>query len=93
MSLGIFSYLSHLDNLYISDNQLETIHDETLNGFNLLKYLDLKNNILKTLTRAIFAPLSHLETLILTYNQIETITNDTFAYLNKLKCLYLGKTD
>ena len=71
---GVFSSVDgQLGKLRIG-RTLRTIPDEIFHGLDQLRSLDLSDNLLKTVSRAMFAPMAHLETLILSGNQIETIT-------------------
>ena len=67
--------------------KLRTISDETFDGLDQLRRLDLSYNLLKTVNRAMFAPLSHLEALSLRGNQIEAINDDNFDYLSQLRSI------
>ena len=83
---------AELKELQFDQNGMLTILDDAFDGLNQLKYLELSETSLNTLTRAMFAPLSHLDTLILVDNQIEAITDDLFGDLSQLTYLYLTNT-
>ena len=53
----MFNHLPRLEKLYLKINRLDEIRDDTFDVLTQLKYLDISNNILKAVSRAMF---SHL---------------------------------
>ncbi|KAG8433249.1 hypothetical protein GDO86_017508 [Hymenochirus boettgeri] len=77
-------------NLYVFENGISSIDENSFSGLNGLKLLDLSHNQLSSLPGGVFRSLSNLSNLDLTSNQITEISVDTFQGLTKLERLYLN---
>ncbi|XP_064625264.1 toll-like receptor 6 [Lineus longissimus] len=82
---------SSLTSLEISTSNLEGIHTSTLQHLTMLKYLNLKNNHIKTLEPDIFkSSRSTLEILDLSNNDIKILDQNIFSALEVLEHLDLS---
>lgn len=77
--------------IYLSMNRIEEISDLAFHGLeNSLEYLDLENNNLYSVPKALFI-LNNLKYLYISSNKIQTIENDSFSgFSSSLKFLSLS---
>ncbi|XP_070212275.1 protein slit-like isoform X2 [Littorina saxatilis] len=75
--------------LYLDDNKISRIPEETIGVLTNLKRLDLSHNKLVTLPEKIFANLTQLNTLILSYNNLQCTAATSFFGLKELRILSL----
>ena len=81
-------YLEYLKGLYLGENQIETI-DGSFNDLVKLEALDLRRNLIKTISNDSFKDLISLSSLMLGMNRIELIEEEAFRNLSNLKTLDL----
>ena len=87
----IFNGLSSLEELYLNDNKITSMHTDTFKNLSNLKVLDLSNNHLDLNNLSnVFQGLVKLENLNLNNNGITIIKNGPFKDLHELKNLYLS---
>lgn len=81
-----FSGLSQLTRLYLSENQIQSIHPDAFIDLKDLEILRLNNNKLKTLDDQVFKAQTKLNELYIDSNGIETIGNSltTLTSLERL---------
>ena len=87
-----FTYLTALEYLVLSDNQIETIDLNAFIGLKSLYHLNISNNKLKYLqinNQSLFRHLNNLQDLILNSNLIEYIKWNDFSGLTRLVYLNL----
>ncbi|XP_026053899.1 vasorin-like [Carassius auratus] len=80
---------SSTKNLYIFQNNINTLQQQDFTELGELRMLDLSQNALSEIPDAVFSPLSSLHNLDLSSNQITHISKDSFAGLVNLERLYL----
>ncbi|XP_037328231.2 toll-like receptor 3 [Pungitius pungitius] len=93
---GAFSWLSRLQTLILTDNNIKHLTNKTFRGLNSLKTLQLTKAMVKSRPVPIiedfsFQPLSTLEILILHGTAVHEITEHTFAGLTSLRELDLSR--
>lgn len=76
-------------NLYVFENGIRSLSEDSFAGLPALQLLDLSQNELSGLPRNVFQPLGGLSNLDLSSNQLHEITNETFHGLRLLERLYL----
>ena len=81
-----FSVLTHL---YLCENGIGQIPDNTFKGLKQLEFLDLQKNKIFSLQFSWFNHLKNLETLDLSYNMISTWIPEDFLWQKKLNWLVL----
>ena len=81
-----FSVLTHL---YLCENGIGQIPDNTFKGLTQLEFLDLQKNKILSIQFSWFNHLKNLETLDLSYNVISTWLPEDFLWQKKLKWLVL----
>ncbi|NXB28207.1 VASN protein, partial [Eulacestoma nigropectus] len=77
--------------LYIFENGITTLSEDSFAGLPALQLLDLSQNKITSIQRNIFQPLTELVNLDLSSNQLQEITNETFHGLRLLERLYLQR--
>ncbi|KAM3864771.1 toll-like receptor 3 [Diretmus argenteus] len=89
---GSFQWLSQLEILFLSDNNIKHLTKATFQGLRSLKKLNLRKALVKSRTSATpiiddfsFQPLVALESLILEHTAIREITEHTFTGLTSLQ--------
>ncbi|KAM8880205.1 toll-like receptor 3 isoform 2-T2 [Spinachia spinachia] len=92
---GAFRWLSRLQTLILTENNIKHLTSETFQGLNSLKTLQLTKALVKSHPMPIiedfsFQPLSTLEILIMQRTAIHEITEHTFAGLTSLRELDLS---
>ncbi|XP_042294443.1 vasorin [Sceloporus undulatus] len=75
--------------LYLFENGIQTLSEESFVGLPALQLLDLSQNQLSGLPRGVFQPLATLSNLDLSSNQLQEVTNESFHGLRLLERLYL----
>lgn len=86
---GITKTFTSLLALYMNDGVLSEIHQNDLQPFPQLRYLDLFENLLEVIEVDLFKFNEHLEVVWLSNNRIEHIAPTVFDHLSKLSHLYL----
>ncbi|KAK2186389.1 hypothetical protein NP493_202g03045 [Ridgeia piscesae] len=81
--------MTRLRALYLDNNQLVALLNDTFSGLGALTGLYLRNNRLTTLSPAMFSKLKRLQHLYLGGNRLVTIPDDTFTALSNLWLLNL----
>lgn len=84
---GIFSHLSCLENLDLSENNINEIRKDAFKGLENLKILNLNYNDMEEFRPGVFAHLKQLEMLDCAENQLKSLVNGVFSpliCLNKL---------
>nr|XP_033770814.1 vasorin [Geotrypetes seraphini] len=76
-------------NLYLFENGITTLDEDSFLDIPGLKLLDLSHNKITSLQKNIFQPVSNLSNLDLSSNWLQEITNETFYGLHLLERLYL----
>ena len=91
---GAFSDLSDtLEHLYLNDNELKTLPEDSFDGLGQLMALYLGKNNLKTLPDDIFNDLPHLRLLFLGSNGLKTLKTAWFRHLTNLQYIDLRKNE
>ncbi|XP_061455805.1 vasorin [Rhineura floridana] len=78
-------------NLYMFENGIRSLSEESFAGLPALQLLDLSQNLVSSLPRNVFQPLRGLRNLDLSSNQLREITNESFHGLRLLERLYLER--
>lgn len=86
-------FLSDLERVDLSCNELEGMSQRLFGNTTNLKVLDLSNNRLQQILKSNFFNLVNVERLLLAHNNVSDIENDTFAYLPNLQYLDLAYND
>lgn len=86
----LFSDLSNLKELSLSNNSLKKIDSKTFKGLKNLETLKLDKNEIKEIDGNSFSDLSNLKELDLESNKLERIYANTFIGLSELKRLHLN---
>lgn len=79
----------HLDELYLTGNNISTLEEGALNNLPLLRVLYLTRNYIKEIPDNFFKNLS-IETLGFDGNQIDFLSSSAFAGTSKMKWIYAG---
>lgn len=82
--------LLNVKQLWLNDNKLREIDENTFKDLNLLEELYLFNNLIEEIEPGIFDGLSNLKQLRLYKNKLRKIEADTFKELNLVEKLYLS---
>ncbi|NWS98649.1 VASN protein, partial [Mionectes macconnelli] len=77
--------------LYVFENGITTLSEDSFAGLPALQLLDLSQNKITSIQKNIFQPLTELVNLDLSSNQLQEITNETFHGLRLLERLYLQR--
>ncbi|XP_034988087.1 vasorin [Zootoca vivipara] len=78
-------------NLYIFDNDIRSLGEDSFAGLPALQLLDLSQNLISSLPKNVFRPLAGLRNLDLSSNQLREVTNESFHGLRLLERLYLER--
>ncbi|XP_054849344.1 vasorin [Eublepharis macularius] len=78
-------------NLYVFENGIHSLHENSFTGLPALQLLDLSQNQISSLPRNVFQPLTSLSNLDLSSNQLHEISNESFHGLRFLERLYLDR--
>lgn len=79
-----------LEQLYLNNSKVMSLHNRTFNGVPSLKVLHIENNHLEELRGYEFDQLTNLNELHLDHNVIASVGNSTFNALKSLEVLTLG---
>lgn len=90
LSSHMFIGKRKLEQLYLNDSKITSLHNRTFNGVPSLKVLHLENNQIEELRGFEFDQLKNLNELYLSENAISHIGNNTFGSLKKLEVLSLN---
>lgn len=91
--MGVFSDLSSLILLDLSDNEIGSLTYEMFLGLSSLEELILSGNQLSNLPAGVFSHVSSLEILDLSDNELESPVNDFYSRLSLLEELDLSGND
>lgn len=86
---GVFMGLSSLQYLYLQDNNLLAIHEDTFLDLANLAVLHLHNNKIKTVSDYMFRGLLSLDSLLLHQNRVSVVHRQAFHDLGRLATLFL----
>ncbi|KAM9743981.1 reticulon-4 receptor [Menidia menidia] len=89
LPVGVFRGMFSLQYLYLQDNYILTLHDDTFLDLANLTYLYLHNNKIKIVTNNMFRGLVNLDRLLLHQNHVIYVQPRAFDDLGKLKSLFL----
>lgn len=90
LSSHMFIGKKKLEQLYLNNSKITSLHNRTFNGVPSLKVLHLENNQINELRGFEFDQLKNLNELYLSENAIGPVGNNTFNALKKLEVLALG---
>uniref|UniRef100_A0A8C3NB00 Uncharacterized protein n=1 Tax=Geospiza parvula TaxID=87175 RepID=A0A8C3NB00_GEOPR len=79
----------NLTELYLNDNNITVLNNNSFYNLKNLITLDISNNCISTVHKAAFAGLNQLSVLNLSYNMIVQLDSDTFTSLESLRVLNL----
>lgn len=82
--------LINLQRIYLSQNRITTIDENTFKGLSNLVELDLSGNLLDTIPTATFVDCPSLMRLTLSYNPISVLKRGSFTHLTFLHSLELS---
>ncbi|NXI71824.1 LRC19 protein, partial [Anseranas semipalmata] len=85
----ILSRLSNLTELYLNENMITVLCNNSFYSLTKLIILDISNNNINTVHQAAFAGLNQLSVLNLSYNRITQLDSDVFSSLKSLRVLNL----
>ncbi|NXG62351.1 LRC19 protein, partial [Hemiprocne comata] len=85
----ILQSLINLTELYINENMIAVLYNNSFYNLTKLLILDISNNCIRTVHKAAFAGLNHLSVLNLSYNMISQLDSDVFTSLKSLTVLNL----
>ncbi|XP_055915269.1 peroxidasin [Eupeodes corollae] len=86
---NVFAGLSQVHTIFLSENEIGFIKDDSLSGLVALKYLYLNNNRIGQIAPGSFKGLDFLEGLFLENNDIWELEPSTFDDLSRLTRLFL----
>ncbi|NWX37081.1 LRC19 protein, partial [Notiomystis cincta] len=86
---GILRHFINLTELYLNENNITVLHNNSFYNLKNLITLDISNNCISTVHKAAFAGLNQLSVLNLSYNMIAHLDSDTFTSLENLTVLNL----
>lgn len=90
MRQGVFSWLTDVTTIDVSQNRVNQIHINAFDGLEgCLKMLNLSHNLLGEVYSYTFASLTSLEVLDLSHNHIGVLGYGSFGGLPNLKALFL----
>lgn len=78
-------------NLYLFENGIRSLSEDSFVGLPALHLLDLSQNELSSLPHKVFQPLPELRNLDLSSNQLREIPHESFQGLRQLERLYLHR--
>lgn len=93
ISRDVFVNLPSMKNLYLNENNINTLHDKAFKHLTSLKELDLSNNQIKVITADSFHGLTSLISLNLRGNLIAMIGDRTFIEMPSLTELELDQNE
>ena len=79
-----------LESLYLGNNKLTVLSQDSFSGLIKLKTLDLSFNNISTIYGGTFTQLNLLQTLYMAHNSIQSLSDDIFSGLHNLLTLYLN---
>ncbi|NXX74100.1 LRC19 protein, partial [Urocolius indicus] len=79
----------NLTELYVSENAIAVLYNNSFCNLTKLVILDISNNHISTVHKAAFAGLNQLSVLNLSYNMISQLDSDVFTSLKSLTVLNL----
>ncbi|NXI93905.1 LRC19 protein, partial [Psophia crepitans] len=79
----------NLTELYLNENRITVLHNNSFCNLTKLVILDISNNYISTVHKAAFAGLNQLSVLNLSYNSITQLDSDVFSSLKSLTVLNL----
>ncbi|KAM6035571.1 leucine-rich repeat-containing protein 19 isoform 2-T2 [Theristicus caerulescens] len=79
----------NLTELYLNENMITVLHNNSFCNLTKLIILDISNNHISTVHKAAFAGLNQLSVLNLSYNKITQLDSDVFTSLKSLTVLNL----
>ncbi|XP_053910202.1 leucine-rich repeat-containing protein 19 isoform X2 [Cuculus canorus] len=79
----------NLTELYLSENMITVLYNNSFCNLTKLVILDISNNQVSTVHKAAFAGLNQLSVLNLSYNMITQLDSDVFSFLKSLAVLNL----
>ncbi|XP_009464469.1 PREDICTED: leucine-rich repeat-containing protein 19 [Nipponia nippon] len=79
----------NLTELYLNENMITVLHNNSFYNLTKLVILDISNNHISTVHKAAFAGLNQLSMLNLSYNMITQLDSDVFTSLKSLTILNL----
>ncbi|NWT35433.1 LRC19 protein, partial [Cardinalis cardinalis] len=85
----ILGHFINLTELYLNDNNISVLNNNSFYNLKNLITLDISNNCISTVHKAAFAGLNQLSVLNLSYNMIVQLDSDTFTSLGSLRVLNL----
>ncbi|XP_051499659.1 leucine-rich repeat-containing protein 19 [Apus apus] len=85
----ILQSLINLTELYINENLITILYNNSFYNLTKLLLLDISNNQIRTVHKAAFAGLNKLSVLNLSYNKISQLDSDVFMSLKSLTILNL----
>ncbi|NWY33357.1 LRC19 protein, partial [Pheucticus melanocephalus] len=85
----ILGHFINLTELYLNDNNITVLNNNSFYKLKNLIILDISNNCISTVHKAAFAGLNQLSVLNLSYNMIAQLDSDTFTSLESLRVLNL----
>ncbi|NXP93752.1 LRC19 protein, partial [Passerina amoena] len=85
----ILGHFINLTELYLNDNNITVLNNNSFYNLKNLITLDISNNCISTVHKAAFAGLNQLSVLNLSYNMIVQLDSDTFTSLESLRVLNL----
>lgn len=86
----LFENRVFLENLYLSDNNIEVLADSLFSPLTNLKVLDLAHNNISSIPKTIFKDLERLEELLIGSNKLVDLPPLIFEGLNQLRVLSLS---
>lgn len=87
---GVFSCLTNLTELRLSNNKLSVINNSSFEGLFLLDYLDLRSNTITDINVDVFDHLMCVRKINLDHNKIQRIDKGFAKSLNLLRYLHLS---
>ncbi|NXI45159.1 LRC19 protein, partial [Galbula dea] len=86
---GILQSFINLTELYLNENMITVLYNNSFCNLTKLSILDISNNHISTVHKAAFAGLNQLSVLNLSYNMITQLDSDVFTSLRSLAVLNL----
>ncbi|NP_001089881.1 leucine-rich repeat containing G protein-coupled receptor 4 S homeolog precursor [Xenopus laevis] len=80
-----FEGCSALEEVYLQNNQIQEVQNETFQGLTALRVLDLSRNRIRTIYKEAFVTLKALTNLDLSFNDLSTFPTEGMHGLNQLK--------
>lgn len=85
----VFQFMSNLEHIDLSFNQIKSLYAERFRGAERLSTLNCSHNEISAFGLDVFATLFNMEILDLSHNQIQSVDNGLFVKNEKLKFLNL----